>query len=404
MFTLRTKWSILKALITRRSPYYIQFFITSRCNLRCGHCNIVQTNSGLTQLSLTEIDMVARNLKAIGAGIVLLSGGEPFLRADLPEIVNIFTRIGLNVRLQTAGHRMATSERLQQCFAAGARDINVSFDSLDPSVADDINGVNGSWQESVRTISRISRTFTKSAICSFGCVLSRLNYTEIPAILSFATAIGWHVSLVPVHIAEPPNSKGFQSTDRKFSFKDGDLPRLSEVFETLIAMKQKGYLLFDSEDYLRSALEFIKTGTPEWRSNGVCDSPDLYFIVRPNGDFAVCADHLLPGSNLSLLSPDFPKQYRSASLRDRVRTVTTSCDGCHYGSYPEVTLSVRSLKTFIERIRLTMQSVRPQLKPYTAEQLFRLIDDIKHANRSVYGIPPTTNGLPAIHGISAPHR
>lgn len=54
-------------------------------------------------MSIDDIRKIVKNLVKIGAGVVLLTGGEPFLREYLPEIVKIFTESGLNVRLQTAG-------------------------------------------------------------------------------------------------------------------------------------------------------------------------------------------------------------------------------------------------------------------------------------------------------------
>ena len=80
MFTTQTKLSILKALISKKSPYYIQYYINGQCNLMCKQCNIVETNSGLKNASLDEIEIIARNIRKIGGCIVLLTGGEPFLR------------------------------------------------------------------------------------------------------------------------------------------------------------------------------------------------------------------------------------------------------------------------------------------------------------------------------------
>jgi molybdenum cofactor biosynthesis enzyme MoaA len=46
-------------------------------------------------MSLDEISIAAQNLKKIGGAIVLLTGGEPFMRKDLPQIVEIFTKNSL---------------------------------------------------------------------------------------------------------------------------------------------------------------------------------------------------------------------------------------------------------------------------------------------------------------------
>ena len=104
MFSTNTKFSIARALLKKKkSPYYIQFYINGRCNLKCKQCNIVETNSKLKELTLLEVEEVAKNISKIGGGIVLLTGGEPFMKKDLPDIVGIFSKYKLNVRLQTAG-------------------------------------------------------------------------------------------------------------------------------------------------------------------------------------------------------------------------------------------------------------------------------------------------------------
>jgi len=145
MFTLRTKLSILRALITRRAPYYIQFYINGQCNLMCRQCNIVESNSGIGELSLDQIKVVADNIRRIHGGIVLLTGGEPFLRKDIHKVAQIFIERGLDVRLQTAG--IATSEQLQNCYDVGCRDINISLDSLEPLKKEVVNLQDGNKQE-----------------------------------------------------------------------------------------------------------------------------------------------------------------------------------------------------------------------------------------------------------------
>ena len=387
MFTTQTKLSILKALITKRSPYYIQFYITGRCNLKCRQCNIVETNSALHEVTLEEIDTIARNIRAIGGGIVLLTGGEPFVRQDLHEIVDIFRRYKLDLRLQSAG--LATTDQLQKCYDAGARDINVSLDSLLEAKQDYINAVPGSWARAISCLERISRIFNRgSAITSLGCVLSRFNYREIPAILEFATDIGWHLSLVPVHITSIDQPFGFRSYDEVFEFDAGSLADLEAVLTRVLEMKKSGALLFDSERFIWSAYEFLKTGRSTWRKNDVCDSADLYFAVRPNGDFAVCCDHNLDEAPPTLLSPDFVSQYKSRQIQKRCDPIVKSCTGCHYGSYPEVTISVRDWRALFERLKLSFSLERSRIiQDFKDDEFFTIIERVRRNHPEVYDTP-----------------
>ncbi len=379
MFTLNTKLSIVKALITKKSPYYIQFFISNKCNLKCKMCGIVDSSRHIKEVDLSGIEKIAKNLKKIGVGIVLLTGGEPFLRKDIPEIVDLFTKNGFDVRLQTAG-LITKKESLQQCINNKARDISVSLDSLNEEKQDYINGVPGSWKRTIETIAAISQIFPKkNSLCGIGCVLSSYNYKEIPDLLEFVTKIGWYLSLVPVHISSNKNQQYFfRGNDSSFMPNDIQLEELNGVLEKILLMKKNGYNLFDSDIYIRSIYPFLKQGSPIWRmkKGNMCDSPYLYFIVKPNGDFALCCDKDFP-EKLSLIDDDFPEIYKSKEFREKADKITQECLGCQYGSYPEVTLSVRNMKIVWERAFLSYKLSKKSLIPHSAEQLFNLIEEIK---------------------------
>ncbi len=113
---------------------------------------------------------------------------------------------------------------------------------------------------------------------------------------------------------------------------------------------KRSYLLFDSIEFLKSAIHFVKTGETTWRrfNGNVCDSPNLYFAVLPNGDFSICCDHRYQG-RVNVADAEFPRIYRSAEFREGVLRVTSACSGCNYGSYPEITLLARDKKALYER-------------------------------------------------------
>ena len=67
-------------------------FVTERCNLRCRHCLFWQRiDSPGKELSLEQIQKIAGSVPALRT--MVLTGGEPFLRKDLPQIAESFYRI-----------------------------------------------------------------------------------------------------------------------------------------------------------------------------------------------------------------------------------------------------------------------------------------------------------------------
>ena len=376
MFTTQTKISALKALFTKNSPFYIQFYISNTCYLKCKMCNIVEANKYLPPFKTQEIERIADNLVKVGAGVILLTGGEPFLRQDIDEIVRIFKSKKLDVRLQTAG-LYTKREQIAKCAEYGAMDINISLHSLNEHVSDYINGLKGSWTDTIKTIAFVTSVFPrKDSLCALGCVLSKYNIDEIEALLDLATSIGWWLSLVPVHITTVDRPMNFRGYDKSFSFSKEDFIKIKLLIERLKKKKREGFLLFDSDRYLDSIYHFITTGTPNWRHKQVCDSPNLYFAILPDGRFAPCCDFRLDEA-VYVYDPDFPKIYKSNKFRKKVIEITKKCPGCNFGSFPEMTLSVRSLYTFKERTALQLKARSLALKPITETELLRIISEIK---------------------------
>jgi len=339
-------------------------------------CNIVEANADVDPFHHDKIDAIAKNLRKIGAGVILLTGGEPFLRTDIDYIVKALKSQDLDVRLQTNGFK-TNREKIIACVANGARDISISIDSLDEELFDYINTAKGSLTAALETAAFVSRNFPKKdSICAFGCVLSRYNVDEIEAILEFATRIGWWISLVPVHITKTDNPLNFRGYDEYFEFKPEDYPKVKELIGRLKKKKREGYHLFDSDDYLDSIYHFISTGKPNWRHNDVCDSPNIYFAILPDGRFAPCCDHRLK-EKIYLYDPEFPKIYRSTMFRDTVRCITTKCPGCNFGSYPEMTLSARSYSTLFERLKLQQKTKKSGLVSLTDEEMLDILADVK---------------------------
>jgi MoaA/NifB/PqqE/SkfB family radical SAM enzyme len=72
-----------------KTPLYMIFFVTSYCNLKCKHCFYwKELNVKRDELTLEEIEKIAKNMDDLM--FLRLTGGEPTLRKDLPEIVKIF--------------------------------------------------------------------------------------------------------------------------------------------------------------------------------------------------------------------------------------------------------------------------------------------------------------------------
>lgn len=84
---------LLKGIAMPRQPGYLVFFVTSRCNCSCSMCfnrRNVESTEKPPEIGLHQISRIAKTIGPLPQ--LLLSGGEPFIRDDIPELVNLFYR------------------------------------------------------------------------------------------------------------------------------------------------------------------------------------------------------------------------------------------------------------------------------------------------------------------------
>lgn len=388
MFSTLSKTTLARAALFHDAPVYVQFYITARCNLTCQQCNIIYANSDVRECTLEEIRRIADNFAAMRVAMVLLTGGEPFTRVDLPEIIREFESRGVHVRMQTNG--LASEEHIQQVVESGGRDISISLDSLWPGNQDDINGgFVRSWHDALRAIAAFTKYLPKEkSFASLGFVLQRDSLGDVEDVIRFGTAISWFTSLVPIHVTTFDKPMNFRTFDQTMRWKPYELPYVNAVIERVRAMRQEGYLLYDSDQYLDDIKRFAAETPTTWRgrNDGVCDSPNLYFAVLPNGDFAPCCDHRLP-THIHCYDKTFPETYRTKVFRDEVLKLTKPCSGCMYGSFPEMTITMRYLAAKWERLKLFLAAPPPIRWPVTYEQLVAQAEQIRNEPRERVVLP-----------------
>ncbi|WP_415064240.1 GTP 3',8-cyclase MoaA [Bdellovibrio sp.] len=111
---------------------YLRLSVTDVCNYRCAYClpqgyKKCQTSQELT---LSEIARLLRAFSVLSFKKLRLTGGEPTLRDDLPEIIREASSSGFQVGLTTNGYRLA--QKVRRLKESGLSLLNVSLDSMSP--------------------------------------------------------------------------------------------------------------------------------------------------------------------------------------------------------------------------------------------------------------------------------
>ncbi|MDY4294800.1 MULTISPECIES: GTP 3',8-cyclase MoaA [unclassified Xanthomonas] len=127
----------------------LRLSVIEACNFRCGYCmpaDKVPDDYGFdaaSRLSFAQLETVARAFVRNGVNKLRLTGGEPLLRRDLPELVRRLARIpGVDdLAMTTNGALLA--RHAQALREAGLRRVTVSLDAIEPAVFRKLSGDRG---------------------------------------------------------------------------------------------------------------------------------------------------------------------------------------------------------------------------------------------------------------------
>jgi cyclic pyranopterin phosphate synthase len=125
----------------------LRISVTDRCNFRCPYCMPAEIFGDAYKfkprpelLTFEEIARLVRVAASLGVTKLRLTGGEPLLRRDLPDLIELLAAIdGIeDLALTTNGYLLA--DAAERMAAAGLQRITVSLDSLDEEVFQELNG------------------------------------------------------------------------------------------------------------------------------------------------------------------------------------------------------------------------------------------------------------------------
>ncbi|NQX45510.1 GTP 3',8-cyclase MoaA [Paenibacillus tritici] len=131
----------------RRPIHDLRISVTDRCNFRCSYCmpkEIFGEDYAFLPaselLTFDEICRLTRLFVSLGVSKIRLTGGEPLMRPNLPELV---TRISATPGVEDMGlttNGVLLGRQAAPLYAAGLRRLNVSLDALDPELFGRMNG------------------------------------------------------------------------------------------------------------------------------------------------------------------------------------------------------------------------------------------------------------------------
>ena len=171
-------------------PFLVALNLTRRCNLNCAHCYLdagSRESDDSGELSTGEVKHLLDDIAALSdETMVVFTGGEPLLRADLTDLVGHANGLGLMSVLGSNGLGL-NDRRVLALKAAGLQGAGISLDSLEPVAHDTFRGLPGSWEQTMAAFDACRRNDLRFQI---HFAVTDDNAHELEDMIAFAKDVG----------------------------------------------------------------------------------------------------------------------------------------------------------------------------------------------------------------------
>jgi radical SAM protein with 4Fe4S-binding SPASM domain len=162
--------------------------LTDRCNLSCTHC-YSRSGPGRTtegELTTAEAFGVIDDLADMGVPLILFTGGEPLMRADLFELAAYARNRGLKIALSTNG-TLITSDIARRIKESGIEYAGISLDGANAETHDRFRNFPGAFDQTIRAFSACKEAGLR---CGVRVTLTKENCRELEPLVDLALSLG----------------------------------------------------------------------------------------------------------------------------------------------------------------------------------------------------------------------
>jgi len=247
--------------------HFASIIVTYRCNARCHMCNTWQYPSKKDEELNVEI---YKKLPQIGS--INITGGEPFLREDIYEIVTILKKKTSRIVISSNGF---FTEKIITLFQKHKDiGIRISIEGL-PKTNDELRGIKDGFDKGLRTLIQLDRMGIKDI--GFGITVSDKNARDMIELYHLAKMMKLEFATAAIH-----NSFYFHKMDNKFENPEVAIEEFRKLVAELLKSNRpkdwfRGYFNYGLINYIK--------GNPRLLP---CNMGHDAFFLDPYGHVLAC--------------------------------------------------------------------------------------------------------------------
>jgi MoaA/NifB/PqqE/SkfB family radical SAM enzyme len=241
-----------------------------------------------------------------------VTGGEPFVRQDLPEIIEELRRRAARVVISTNG--FFTGRIIELCKKFPDLGIRISIDGLEET-NDAIRGIPDGYRRAQDTLKKLREMGLKDI--GFALTIQDLNYRDLVVLYKMAQGLDYEFATAAVH-----NSHYFHKLDNKIEHKEAVTAEIKKLIRELLKSRKvkewfRGYFNYGLINYIRGNKRLLP-----------CEMGRDGFFLDPWGDVLACngMNEKMPMGNLKTQSWDrIWNSAQAEDVRQAVRVCKKNC-------------------------------------------------------------------------------
>jgi len=178
--------SIMPFSMRPSAPYRLDLALTYRCNNDCSHCYNVEGRN-LMELPSGDWKRIIDRAWELAIPHIIFTGGEPTLRADLPELIAHAEHNGQITGLNTNARRLSDAPYVEELVQAGLDHVQITVESSEAEVHDGMVRTKGAFSQ---TIKGLKNVLASPLYVMTNTTMLRTNIHTIPATLDFLAEMG----------------------------------------------------------------------------------------------------------------------------------------------------------------------------------------------------------------------
>jgi Predicted Fe-S oxidoreductases len=281
--------------------------VTYRCNAKCNMCDVWKFPSA----SSDEIGLDVIN-KLPDMFFANVTGGEPFVRQDLPEIIEILRKKAKRIVISTNG--FFTDRIISLCKKYPDLGIRISIEGREEA-NDRIRGIPDGYKRTQDTLRKLHEMGLKDI--GFGMTAQDLNCTDLVPLYKMASDLGYEFATATLH-----NSHYFHKWDNKIQNKELVIGEFKKLIRELLKSKKakewvRAYFNYGLINYIQGKQRFLP-----------CEMGKDGFFVDPSGDVLACngMDEKQPMGNLKTQTwNEIWDSPRAKEVRSMVKVCKKNC-------------------------------------------------------------------------------